>query len=178
MHTRIQIRKAVLKLLQSHQGFSELCKSRGKPTDEGNLPFANVMTGVEIALDFTDQWREQRTLQVSVLLYQRDDEDVADALDDLAEKAEALLRRDQTLGGICESFRYKGATPDYESGAAQEIAALVLNYECVYIWEPVVDLEALTAIAVDIDMAGPRLEPQLPAHPDGQIDAVDVINLP
>lgn len=178
MHARRQIRHAVTTRLQAHTGLAALFEARTKPTAEERLPFANVITGPESCERLADQWREVRTVMVMVQLFVRQASDVANTLDDLAEQVEALLGDDQTLGGVCEIFDYKGCDPDFDSAAAQEAASLTLNYECKYVWSPVAAADTLGAVSVAIDVAGPRNDPQLPAEPDGQIDAVDVINLP
>lgn len=177
MHSRIQIRNAVYARLQQHPDLTALFEARTKPSGEEKLPFANVTTGSETSEELGD-WGEMRNLQVQVTLYERMEQGVVDRLDELAEKVEAYLGADQRLGGVCDSFRYKGCEPDYTSAAAQEAASLTLNYECKYQWAPDPTVDVFGTVEVSIDMAGPRNEPQLPSHPDGQIDSVDVITLP
>jgi hypothetical protein len=178
MHQREQIRQAIFTLLQPHPLLNKLFVTRTKPTAESKLPFANVMSGTEVSEDLTDNWLEFRTLQVHVLLYVQQSPGVADALDNLAEAVENLLSKDQTLGGVCSKFRYKGCEPDYDSAVAQESALLTMNYEVEYVWEPTINADPLTTINVEVDMASPRNDPQVPATPDGQIDAVIEILLP
>lgn len=178
MHSRRKIRDAVAALLAPHPLLTRLFEARTKAANEDALPFANVTTGAESVEDLADQFREIRTLPVMVTLVVRKDKGVADQLDDLAEHVENLLGLDPTLGGACEQLRYKGCEPDYTSAASEEAASLTLNYECKYVWEPSPDLDVLQTIEVQFDMAGPRNEPQLPSHPDGQVDAVATIVLP
>lgn len=178
MHTRRKIRDAVYNLLKTQPALTRMFEARTKPANEADLPFGNVTTGAETVEDLADQFKELRTLQVSVMLVVRQAAGVADKLDDLAETVEALLGAAQTLGGVCDFFRYKGCEPDYGSAAADEVAMLTMNYECKYTWELEPVLGGLSTVAVSFDMSGPRNDPQLPAQPDGQIDAAATINLP
>lgn len=177
MHARRQIRAAIVQRLSAAPGLMALFGARTKPAGEEQLPFANVLTAAESAEDLADQWLELRTLHVAIHLAVRQAEGVADALDDLAEQVEILLGADQTLGGVCEFFRYQGCEPDYDSAAHLEAAALVLNYECKYVWAPSPPVDAWHTAGVQFDMAGPRNDPQFPTHPDGQIDAAATITL-
>jgi hypothetical protein len=177
MHARTKIRQAVLAKLQPHPLLTTLFAARTKPNGEDRLPAANIVTGSEVSEDLGD-WEEMRSVQLQVVLEVVQDSGIVDKLDDLAEVVEALLGDDQTLGGLCDSFRYKGSDPDYTSAAAQETASLTLTYECKYRWAPDPAVDVLGTVSVLFDMAGPRNEPQLPAGPDGQIDASTTINLP
>lgn len=165
-------------LLQAHPLLTELFAARTKPTDQSELPFANVITGTEQTEDLSDQWIEKRTVQVYVRLYVLNDASVVDVLDDLAEAVETLLGYDQTLGGACEQMRYKGCEPDYDSAAEQEAALLTMTYECTYTWQPTPLSDELQMVVIDIDMSSPRNDPPFPTGPDGQIDATVQIQLP
>lgn len=178
MHTRQRIREAVRDLLQDHDELRELFTARGRPVNERHTPYANIVSGAERSEMHSQQWQDKRTLPVYVRLYTQDGDESPNVLDDLAERVETLLSVDSTLGGIVESFEYRGADPDYESAAQQDLASLVLEYECVYIWEPTVDADDFETAVIEIDMAHPRNDPQDPAEPDGQIDASTTITLP
>lgn len=178
MHSRQKIRDAVTAKLTAHTLLTKLFEARTKPAGEESLPSANVISGTETVEDLADQFRELRTLQVSIVLEAKQAAGVVVKLDDLAEQVESLLSTVPTLGGVCEFFRYKGCDPDYDSASAQEAASLTLNYECKYVWEPVPVVNTLTTVQVSVDMAGPRNDPQLPSRPDGQIDASATITLP
>lgn len=178
MHTRKKIREAVVEKLQGHPLLNELFLARTKATGSRRLPFANVITGGETTEDLSDQWQEKRTLQVYVQLYVLNAGSVVDELDDLAEVVEARLGSDLYLGGLCESMRYRGCQPDYESAAELEAALLTMTYEAVYIWQPDPDGDPLEMVHVEIDMSSPRNDPPNPIGPDGQLDASATINLP
>lgn len=178
MHTRQLIRKAIYDRLKGHTGISTLLESNIKLLGEENLPLVNVMTKKEESTYLTDLWKERRTLQVEVVLYASHANGIANALDSLANTVEVLLSSDPTLGGVCENFSYKGCEPDYTSAASQGLALLTMHYECIYIWEPNPELDVMDTVSIAIDMASPRNDPQLPSHPDGQIDAMTIIHFP
>jgi hypothetical protein len=178
MHQRKQIREKLYALLQPHPSLEALFESRTKPLSSRKLPFANVMTGGEVAEDLSDHWQERRTVQVMVQVYVQDGHDVVDRLDDLAGPIERLLSVDQRLGGLTVAFRYKGCDPDYTGASSQEAALLTMNYEAQYVWEPEPTADDLGIVAVDFDMSSPRNDPPIPVGPDGQVDASATINLP
>ncbi|AYR24256.1 hypothetical protein [Herbaspirillum rubrisubalbicans] len=178
MHTRKKIRLAVQEKLAGHPLLEKLFLARTRAARSEDLPFANIITGAEVTEDLSDQYQEQRTVQVYVQLYALNGAAVVDVLDDLADVVEQRLITDPYLGGICQSLRYKGSQPDYESAADLEAALLTMTYECVYIWQPSVEGDDLQKVAVEIDMASPRNDPPLPVGPDGQVDASATINFP
>ncbi|MDR1311924.1 MAG: hypothetical protein LBK01_08675 [Burkholderiaceae bacterium] len=178
MHSRQAIREAVYQKLSAHPDLATLFYARTKSISEEDLPAGDVVTGSETVESASDQWQELRTVQLHVLLYAQNTASVADTLDTLAEVVEQLLSDDQTLGGLCTTFQYAGCDPDYESAATYDMAILTMNYTCRYVWQRAFDLGELSSISVGIDMASPRNDPQIPAHPDGQIDAEIEITLP
>lgn len=178
MHTRKKIRDKVKQLLGAHQGLANCFSGRVQPTHSSKLPFANVETANETSERHSDQFSELRTVRVYVRLYATADEHLDDALDNLAETVESLLSLDQTLGGITESFEYKGADPDIASAANVEAGSLSLEYECKYVWAPSPSLDDFGTVMAEIDMSSPRNDPPYPTVPDGQIDAAARITLP
>ncbi|MFN4328306.1 MAG: hypothetical protein ACK4FF_05465 [Limnobacter sp.] len=178
MHSRIQIRQAVKTALQGTPGLVNIYTGRVQPSRAARMPFARIETGTEVSEKHTDQWTEIRTVQVFVHVYAQADEQLDDVLDAVAEQVEQRLAVDQTLGGVCESFIYKGAESDEESAARVEDGLLSLQFECVYVWQPSLVLDSFTVASVQIDMASPRNDPPIPTEPDGQIDASVRINLP
>lgn len=178
MHTRKKIRDKVKQLLVAHPGLANCYSGRVQPTHSSRLPFANVETGNETSERHSDQFSELRTVRVYVRLYASADEHLDDALDALAELVESLLSLDQTLGGIAETFEYKGADPDTASAANVEAGSLTLEFECKYVWETSPPLDDFGTAVVEIDMSSPRNDPPSPTIPDGQIDAAATIILP
>ena len=178
MHTRSKLRLEIARRLSAYTGLANVYTGRVQPTHASKMPFANVETRNESAQRHIDQWREMRTLQVYVHLYTTADEHMDDALDAISLDVENLLFGDQTMGGIVETFEYKGCELDAASAARVEDGALSLEFECRYLWEPAPPTDDLGQIHVDIDMSSPRNDPALPAVPDGQIDATDSITLP
>lgn len=178
-HARTIVRNTVTLILQPVTGVTRKTESRFKPTKQSDLPLLNVVSGEEVKVDDIDSGRERRRVELHVVLYALAEANVEDVLDSLAEQVEALLLADETLGNKVESIVYTGASPDYDSAAAQEIASLALKFDVTYIWTmPEVSADAFTLALVSVDMAGPRNDPQLPAGPDGQIDSVDQVALP
>ena len=177
-HTRKLLRDEIKRRLDTHTGLANVYTGRFQPTHTSKMPFATVETGNEGSQRHIDQWREMRTVQVFVRLYAAADEHMDDVLDALCLTAENLLFGDQTMGGIVEVFEYKGAELDATSAARVEDGVLTLEYECKYLWTPPDPPDALGNVYVQIDMSSPRNDPPVPTEPDGQIDAVDSINLP
>lgn len=165
-------------MLSVHPGLSGCYTGRVQPTHVSRMPFAAIETGNETSERHSDQYSELRTVRAIVRLYATADEHLDDTLDSLAESVESLLANDQTLGGITESFEYKGADPDVTSAASVEAGTLALEYECRYIWSPTATVNDFTTALVQIDMSSPRNDPPAPTHPDGQIDASARITLP
>lgn len=178
MHSRIIIRNAVKTALQGTPGLLNIYTGRVQPTRAIKMPFARIKTGNEVSEKHTDQWTEVRTVQVFVHLYAQADEHLDDVLDAIAEQVEQRLAVDQTLGGACESFIYKGADPDEEEAARIEDGLLGLQFECMYVWRPQPPLDNFDEANIQIDMASPRNDPPIPTEPDGQIDASVSFNLP
>lgn len=178
MHTRQKIRDKVKQLLAAHPGLANCYTGRVQPTSTDKLPFVNIETAGETSERHSDQFSELRTVRVYVRLYASADEHLDDTLDALAETVESLLSLDQTLGGITESFEYKGADPDTASAANVEAGMLSLEYECKYVWSPVPAVDDFGTAIVEIDMSSPRNDPPAPTVPDGQIDAAARITLP
>lgn len=178
MHARKQIRDKVKQLLAAHPGLSNIYTGRVQPTHSDKMPFANVETGTETSERHVDQYREVRTVRVYIRLYDAADEHLDDKLDNLAEIVEALLGHDQTLGGLVETWDYKGVEPDTASAARVEDGSLSLEYECKYLWSPVADVASFITASAQIDMSSPRNDPPFPTVPDGQIDAAATIILP
>lgn len=177
MHQRQVIREAVLQVLQAHTGLSNRYTGRLQPTGSEKLPFVRVAIAGETSQEHSDQWSEKRTVTVLLALYAKAEEHLDDVLDSLAVTVESLLCQDQTLGGACESLRYKGAAFDFD-GPANEIGSLTLSYECVYVWAPAPVLPDFITAQIGIDMASPRNDPPTPTEPDGQLDASVTVTLP
>ena len=176
-HTRQKVRDAVALLLQG-AGLANVYTGRAQPNASAKLPLAVVETSNETSSRHVDQWRELRTVQVYIRLYAMADEHLDNTLDTLAAGVENLLCLDQTLGGIIESWDYKGCDADTNSAARQEAGSLSMQFECMYLWAPTPAVNNLATMNFDIDMANPRNDPPQPYGPDGQLDAQVSITLP
>ncbi len=175
MHQRQKIRQALYDILYECDELRELFDARGRAVPGVNVPFSNIMIGKEYAAEYSDGFQQKRILPIYINIYVKQGDKSPNALDTIAESIESLLALDVTLKDTCENMEYKGADPDYQSGAEQGAAHLMLEYEVTYVWEPALDLTALKEVMIDIDMASPRNDPQTPPAPDGQIDASTLI---
>lgn len=178
MHQRIAIRNRLVELLQTHPDLSALFVSRGRPVSENRVPFGKVVIASETAGKKMDYISEARSLDVRILLVVKALSGADAQLDALAEQVENILAAHQTLDGLAERQEYKGTQFEFEDGATGDLSSAELRYAVDYIYEPVQVFDDLSTVAVGFDMASPRNEPQIPATPDGQIDAqVTIENL-
>lgn len=180
MTTRTQIRTAVHALLLPIQtaGSATVDKQGVKWSSSMTVPLINVMTDGERVESRIDESTEKRLLTVFVKITATDDEGIADTLDAISDQVEARLSVKPDLGGLVESFDYKSMNPDYMGEASSELAQLVLEYECTYLYTTVLTGDDFLTLDAKIDMSSPRNDPQTPTGPDGQIDASATISLP
>ncbi len=178
MHSRTAIRNRVVTILSAHPDLTALFVSRGRPASESRAPFGEVVITSETASKRMDYISELRVLDLRISLVVKAVSGADAELDALAEVVENLMAADQTLSGLCEKQEYKGAQFDFEGGAVSDVASVELRYSVEYIYEPAQAFDDLVMVAIGIDMASPRNEPQVPSEPDGQIDArVTIDNL-
>lgn len=177
-HQRIDIRNHIVGILSDQDGLSDLFVSRGRPVSERRVPFCAVVIAGETVTKKVDHISESRRLDVRIVLVVKALAGADEALDALAENVEYALAADWDFDGLIERQEYKSAQFDFEGGAAGDLASAELRYDVEYIYEPSRDFDDLSSVAVGIDMSSPRNDPQVPATPDGQIDArVTVENL-
>ncbi|MEW6612703.1 MAG: hypothetical protein AB1409_08180 [Pseudomonadota bacterium] len=92
----------------------------------------------------------------------------------------AKLYADLKLGGVLPEELEFGPIRSEEDAAGEHVVRrLVMEIVCSYTEELYGQAtDTFLTAAVQIDMAGPRNDPQEPAEPDGQIDAAATIHLP
>jgi len=97
------------------------------------------------------------------------------AAEQLMESVLDALGRDTTLSGLVPpEIQFESITPSLENGANLIVRCLTIALSAA-LRRPVNRADGLDDFLhahVDIDMASPRNDPQTPACPDGQLDAV------
>lgn len=178
MHRRAEIRAKIVDVLSAQSDLSALFVSRGRPVHESKAPFGSVVIASESASRKSDYPSESRVLDVRIALTVKSVDGVDAQLDALAEVIERLMAVDPRFDDLAERSDYQGTAFDFESGANGDLASAELRYNVEYIFEPVSDFDNFSTFSAGFDMASPRNEPQVPAGPDGQIDAeVTIENL-
>ena len=190
MSQRKEIRHALRDMLDAVPSLNgRVFASRSHPVDTdtpGALPCVLVYTDRDPS-EFLDTYRQARDLALRIVVIVRSDDNADDQLDDLCGTIEDVI--ENAMNGVyvpaplfatlVDQCPYRDTELKYvgEEGRADLVHA-EMTYTARYIRSPAQELPDFKTAAISIDMAGPRNEPQLPSHPDGQIDASVVINLP
>lgn len=176
------IEAALLACLEPIAGFGErIFVNRERPYESADLPCLEIrFTGEdsERGADHYMTWDASFALAVCVKAAEADRPDLA--ADALYQQVKARLYADMTLAGeVPRELEFAGGRPDVDAGGEFVVRKLVLDIKCQYTDELYGQAtDALSTVAMGIDMGNPRNDPQLPAGPDGQIDAQITIDLP
>lgn len=176
------IKTALQARLDDIAGFSgRVFVDRERPYADGDLPCLEIsFEGAEPdrKADHYLNWRARIALAVCVKAAETARPDTA--AETLLEAVQASLYAYLNLGGLLpEELDFGSVRSEVDAGGECVVRKLAMEIVCPYTMElygPATN-DFLTT-AVQIDMAGPRNDPQLPTEPDGQIDAAVTFNLP
>lgn len=178
----VAIKSALQSRLVAIAGFGgRVFVDRTRPYADGDLPCLEI--GFESAdperkADHYLNWRARFSLAVCVKAAETERPDTAS--ETLLEAVQASLYAWLNLGGLLpEELDFGSVRAEEDAGGDCVVRRLTLDIVCPYTMElygQATD-DFLTA-AVQIDLASPRNDPQLPTEPDGQIDAAVTFNLP
>ncbi|MDR2507608.1 MAG: hypothetical protein LBD67_06395 [Candidatus Accumulibacter sp.] len=123
------------------------------------------------------------TYQFSVSVYVR--ASAADAPEDAAENLlDAVMHRlyaRPLINDFGDAARFSAISAEFDTAGEEVVRRLTLELaiqESETIGADASGLDDFKRAHVDFDLASPRNDPPRPTHPDGQIDASAIINLP
>lgn len=134
-HPRKLIRDAVVNLLAAQVAAVDgrVYKSRVTPMQRDEMPCICVMTGDEESeLIMVDNRRLNRTVQVHVDIYDRDQDDPSDSMDSLAGDIEDAWEADPNLGGLLKLSWLAGTMPILDGEGEKVSGALRLLFMANY----------------------------------------------
>lgn len=158
MSQRIQIRDEVCRLLSQLQGIGEVVAGRFKPLTVEHCPFVRVLADSETGELYSDAGQERRTLSLRIEIYVDDSEDPEAAANEISNLIEKQLIRSDSYylsGLLTEPLSYQGYELTADDAPDRETAAVVLQYEATYLFEPDLSGDAvpLKRVYGDIDVA-------------------------
>lgn len=107
--------------------------SRTRSIPASKLPAILVYTSSETAEVFNQSPRElRRTLSVGIEIAARADDDLDDALDDIAEQVERVMSEHQTLSGTASDVLLTGTEITLTKDGDNQHGAAILTYEVTY----------------------------------------------
>lgn len=178
MHPRQTIINQTITLLTGIAGLPTPKEIDEQPAAGSSQPIVRVGWSNETSARSKSEMEDERKLRLEIHLAAPRKPGFQTALNAMAELVEAKLGANPKLNDTADSLEYLGATPDPGEVADVASAEMMLSYEASYIYTPTVTADTFGTLNVQIDMAGPRNDPQLPATPDGQIDASATVILP
>lgn len=175
MHQRQAIINKIVALLTGITGLPAPKELDEKPSP--TQPVLRVYAAGETPTRKTEM-EDERKLRIEVRMAANRAEGFQTTLNDMSKLVEDKLALDPQLDETASSFEYLGMAPNVGDVGDIDSASMVLMYEATYIYTPTITAEDFLTMSLEIDMAGPRNDPQLPAEPDDQIDASATITLP
>jgi hypothetical protein len=152
--------------------------SRTIPTDAQNLPAILIYSIGETASIHNEAprtYRRNLTVQIEVIAAGNDDDHLDFLLEDLGDKIENYMERDETLGDLVNRLELTGTSYQSEPDAQSPIGSLVFSYSV----EIFTDAQHLDDSNLE-EFQGTDNEWKVGHHdspPDGVVDAVDEINV-
>lgn len=176
------IKTALAARLDDIAGFAgRVFVDRERPYEDADLPCLEIAfegADPERKADHYLNWRARFALAVCVKAAETSRPDTM--AETLLEAVQARLYNDLNLGGLLpEELDFASVRSEADAGGDCVVRRLTMTIVCPYTMElygPATDDFLLAA--VQIDLASPRNDPQLPTEPDGQIDAATTFNLP
>lgn len=178
MHQRQIIIDKIVALLTGVTGLPVPKELDVMPAPGSNQPVVRVYAAGESSERSRTELEDARRLRIEVKVSVNRAAGFQTLLNNACEAVEAKLGQKPTLDGVADSFEFTGWSPDFGAVSEIDAASAVLNYEAAYVFTPTISADAFLTMNVEIDMAGPRNDPQSPTEPDGQIDASATIALP
>lgn len=179
-----RIKIAIRDLLrEKHQGVSaqNIRVSRTIPTQSENLPSILIYSTTESVRRFDESpKRYGRTLTVNIecLDAGNDDDDMDMRLEVIAERVEALMERDETLGGIANDLELVSANYQQEPDGESPMGSIVLQYNVEFYQYAIrtddTCLDDLRGVDIDYKVGHDNASPQ--PEPTETVDAQDTIN--
>ena len=146
MSQRKAIRNAVVALLQAGMsiGASKVFESRVVPTHYEELPAVTVYSLSEHNELFSAGAKQmRRTLRLAIEIAVQAVGNVDDALDDLAEEVENIMRANEDLSGTCSDFLPRDVEIDLQPSGEQVIGGLRITYDVTYFTDEYADASGL-----------------------------------
>lgn len=152
-----QIKNAVAKLLK---GGNTLAKervsiSRSIPSESAIFPLVNVYSLSETVERFDEapkRYRRRMTLLVECLSVGDDDNKLDDTLEKLGSQVEALMEKDETLGGLLNKLELTSTDYQLEPDGESPMGLLALRYSLEFFTTPYNDEDGLSDLnEVDLD---------------------------
>ena len=123
-------------------------------------------------------WRARFSLEVFARAAETDRPD--QTAESLMESVQNALYQDLKIGGaLSDEMAFGTVEADSDAAGEQVVRSVAMTVYCPYIagLYPRANDDFLTA-EIGFDLASPRNDPQIPAQPDGQIDARVSVQLP
>lgn len=178
MHQRQTIVNKIVALLTGVSGVPTPKEADDLPATGIAQPIVRVAITGESSTRSKSELEDERKLRLEIRIASPRAAGFQTALNTISELVESKLGANPTLQGTADSCEYVGMSSDFGNVADIDSASLVLSYEATYIYTPTIAADTFITLSLQIDMAGPRNDPQEPAEPDGQIDASATIALP
>ena len=165
------------KLLNKTDAGARVYIGRSIPTNSEDLPAILIYSTGENISRFNEapkNYQRNMNLLVECIAAGNDDDDLDIRLETLAEKVEALLEIDETLGGIANKLELAGSDYQSEPDAASPLGNLALRFNVEFYTDAIregVDLETFKGTDIDWKIGHHA------AHPDNVVDAEDKINV-
>lgn len=187
MTNRKQLRSALKELLKRIDLLDgKVFASRSIPVlgdgdgERYDLPCVLIYTDRDPATD-VDGFNIKRDLVIRIVAVVRVAEGADDELDDMCDAIEVTVKgafdKDPALGvvplvSLAEDMTYLDTELTYTGADGRaELAHANMSYTLTYVKGDAMILPGLKEVSIEIDMASPRNDPQIPREPDGQIDA-------
>lgn len=178
----IAIKAALQSRLDDIAGFGgRVFVDRERVYADGDLPCLEICfesAEPERKADHYLNWRARFSLAVCVKAAETARPDTT--AETLLEAVQASLYAWLNLGGLLpEELDFGSVRSEEDASGERVVRKLVMDIVCPYTMELYGQAtDDFLTTAVEIDLASPRNDPQLPTEPDGQIDAAVTFNLP
>lgn len=178
----VAIKSALAARLDDIAGFGgRVFVDRERPYADSDLPCLEISfesADPERKVEHLINWQARFSLAVCVKAAETARPDTT--AETLLEAVQASLYSYLSLGGLLpEELNFSSVQSEVDAGGECVVRRLTMDIVCPYTTELYgLATDDFLTTDVQIDMASPRNDPQLPTEPDGQIDAVATINLP
>ncbi len=154
---------------------------RDRPYEDSDLPCLEItFEGADPArnADHYLDWAARFGLAIKVKAAELDRPDTM--AETLLGAVQAKLYTNLKLSGVLDKeLDFGSIRSEDDANGEKVVRKLTMEIVCAYTEELYGQaMDDFLEAAVQIDLAGPRNAPQIPAKPDGQIDAAATINLP